>query len=364
MRNEKIIKWCLISAIASLIIVITGGRAWAELTLIKETHLGSRIFSSWVYGRLDKSTLAVPTYGGLVFLDDEGTITGKTEWFCQTASHNGRYFQSGKSVVMDKEGNILYKPGRLGSLSNTGRMAVLESAGYPEGEHYRTERILFYDSSGTLLNEFVLDPALIGDGGGHSWSWSGDLFFFGPCRWNDPTKQESLMVFDKNGNRIWGIREDLTSYMRVATSRVGNRIAVCGGGTIYFYDTKGNIIAKYPASGISRIVLSPMGKYAVAKGKEKFFVINAETGDLVWQHNELRNLGSVDISLDGQRVVATTRKTGGKAKVIVLDKSGKIIAEQKVNPGGINYITSVQISDDGRKVFADGQSSVFFFEVK
>jgi WD40 repeat protein len=244
--------------------------------------------------------------------------------------------------------------------------------------------IRFYSSSGMLLNEYV-SPAPLEKLTHNMFSWQGKFFLIGTAGHGDKTGKEregrAIALFRGDGTHLWTIRPDFNfpALSGLTISHSEDRIAAWGETVImdhvtkdptkmvksarsyiYFLDMNGNITAKHITDGwIRYVVLSPEGKYAAACTKEKVLLVNAENGNLVWEYKEMRNFISIDVSKEGERVVAS----GKERKCLLFDKSGRIIGEAKRKSSSPSYF-SVKISDDGKLIQAEGTDGITLFEVK
>ncbi|MBU7025284.1 MAG: PQQ-binding-like beta-propeller repeat protein [Theionarchaea archaeon] len=230
---------------------------------------------------------------------------------------------TGDVLLFDNEGNLLWKKEPIGS-----RYALLLDNG-------RTV-LVSLDSEGNVLWE--RETGLIGVDGLAA-TPDGSFIAVGAT---DQEKSGHLMLFDKDGTKLWDHQID-GRIETVAVSKSGYVTAGPRDQYIYLFDCKGDLVFKYFAHvyyDAQDTVIAPDETFFLFTSERKYLNCHTLKGELVWQ-KEVGPICTIRISADSEYIALGTTNS----RVLLLDRHGNVLWDKKVTSD--DYVIEVAISGHG-----------------
>jgi WD40 repeat protein len=267
-----------------------------------------------------------------------------------TAFDGSRFGVAGGDVYLfTSAGELLWARGKMASryalLSSDGTDLVASS--YNKEESWRST-IVKLDSEGNVLWE--RQTGLIGVDG-LAVAPDGSFISVGAT---DEEKKGHLMLFDRDGNKLWDHQID-GRVETVAVSKSGYVVAGPRDRYIYLYDRDGEEIFTYYAGNYSDsqdTAIAPDETYFLFGSKYKYLSCYTLEGDFLWWE-EVGPLCNIRISADGEYIAVGT----SNSMLFLFDKSGNKLWGKKVTDAF--YIEEVTISAHGEYVAANTQRGIF-----
>jgi outer membrane protein assembly factor BamB len=170
----------------------------------------------------------------------------------------------------------------------------------------------------------------------------------------DQDKQGHVMLFDRDGNKLWDHQID-GRVETVAVSKSGHVVAGPRDRHIYLYGRDGEEILTYYAGNYSDsqdTAIAPDETYFLFGSKHKYLSCYTLEGDFLWRE-EVGPLCNVRISADGEYIAVGT----SNSMLFLFDKNGNKLWGKKVTDAF--YIEEVSISAHGEYVAANTQRGIF-----